>query len=98
VRGALSRVRRLIGNWLDPLTRAVWVKLDTNEEDRTPVPKSTLPAVRSTLAVYDREQVRLEPAPAKAELRLARTSTELLTYVPLQPILPVLRSCSPGLD
>ncbi len=96
----LSRARRLVGNWLDPGARAVRVLLDTDEEGRLryslSVPRGALPAVRSALMVYDRVQVRLEPdaAPppsrravhvARAELRLARPSTEPLAHLPLQP-------------
>ncbi|HTU77391.1 MAG TPA: hypothetical protein VMF09_01375 [Solirubrobacteraceae bacterium] len=96
----LARARRLVGNWLDPGARAVRVLLDTDEEGRLryslSVPRSALPAVRSALMVYDRVQVRLEPdaAPppsqrpvhiARAELRLARPSTEPLAHLPLQP-------------
>jgi hypothetical protein len=96
----LSRARRLVGNWLDPGARAVRVLLDTDEEGRMryslSVPRGALPAVRSALMVYDRVQVRLEPeaAPAasrrpvhvaRAELRLARPSTEPLAHLPLQP-------------
>ncbi len=96
----LSRARRLVGNWLDPGARAVRVLLDTDEEGRMryslSVPRSALPAVRSALMVYDRVQARLEPeaAPtasrcpvhvARAELRLARPSTEPLAHLPLQP-------------
>lgn len=95
-----SRARRLVGNWLDPGARAVRVLLDTDEEGRMryslSVPRGALPAVRSALMVYDRVQARLEPevAPtasrrpvhvARAELRLARPSTEPLAHLPLQP-------------
>jgi hypothetical protein len=100
----LSRVRRLVGSWLDPGARAVRVLLDTDEEGRMryslSVPRGALPAVRAALAVYDRVQARLEPdtttaatAPAgrralevaRAELRLARPSTDPLAHLPLQP-------------
>jgi hypothetical protein len=96
----LARARRLVGNWLDPGARAVRVLLDTDEEGRLryslSVPRGALSAVRSALMVYDRVQVRLEPdaAPppsqrpvhvARAELRLARPSTEPLAHLPLQP-------------
>ena len=96
----LSRARRLVGNWLDPGARAVRVLLDTDEEGRLryslSVPRGALPAVRSALMVYDRVQARLEPeaAPppsrrpvhvARAELRLARPSTEPLAHLLLQP-------------
>jgi hypothetical protein len=98
----LSRVRRLVGNWLDPGARAVRVLLDTDQEGRMryslSVPRSALPAVRAALMVYDRVQARLEPEAAtttttprrpvqvaRAELRLARPSTEPLAHLPLQP-------------
>ena len=96
----LSRARRLVGNWLDPAARAVRVLLDTDEEGSLryslSVPRGALPAVRSALMVYDRVQVRLEPDAAatpsqrpvhvaRAELRLARPSTEPLAHLPLQP-------------
>ncbi len=98
-----SRVRRLIGGWLDPRARAVRVLLDTDPEGRMryslSVPERALPAVRAALGVYDRVQARvveLEPTqdPAspvarvqvvRAELRLARPSSEPLAQLPLQP-------------
>jgi hypothetical protein len=98
-----SRVRRLVGGWLDPRARAVRVLLDTDPEGRMRyslgVPERALPAVRAALGVYDRVQARvveLEPTqdPAspvarvqvvRAELRLARPSSEPLAQLPLQP-------------
>jgi hypothetical protein len=98
----LTRVRRLVGNWLDPGARAVRVLLDTDEEGRMryslSVPRGALPAVRAALTVYDRVQARLEPEAAtittppsrsvrvaRAELRLARPSSDPLVHLPLQP-------------
>ena len=96
----LSRVRRLVGGWLDPRARAVRVLLDTDEEGRLcyslSVPERALPAVRSALAVYDRVQAHVEPEPigepagegvavVRAELRLARPSSEPLAHLPLTP-------------
>jgi hypothetical protein len=97
----LSRVRRLVGGWLDPRARAVRVLLDSDKDGRMryslSVPERALPAVRSALGVYDRVQARLlEPDPAtgdphvgaqvvRAELRLARPSSEPLAQLPLQP-------------
>jgi hypothetical protein len=93
----LSRVRRLVGGWLDPRARAVRVLLDTDTEGRMryslSVPERALPAVRAALGVYDRVQARvIEADPAvesievvRAELRLARPSSEPLAHLPLQP-------------
>jgi hypothetical protein len=95
----LSRVRRLVGGWLDPRARAVRVLLDADEEGRMRyslcVPERALPAVRSALGVFDRVQAQVlepEPEPAgasvrvvRAELRLARPSSEPLADVPLNP-------------
>ena len=95
----LSRVRRLVGGWLDPRARAVRVLLDADEEGRMRyslcVPERALPAVRSALGVFDRVQAQvLDPEPAagassvqvvRAELRLARPSSEPLADVPLNP-------------
>ncbi len=96
----LSRVRRLVGGWLDPRARAVRVLLDTDAEGRMRyslgVPERALPAVRSALAVYDRVQAHIEPEPigkpagegvavVRAELRLARPSSEPLAHLPLTP-------------
>jgi hypothetical protein len=99
----LSRVRRLVGGWLDPRARAVRVLLDTDPEGRMRyslvVPERALPAVRAALGAYDRVQARvLEPEPpqdpaspvarvqvVRAELRLARPSSEPLAQLPLQP-------------
>ncbi len=95
----LSRVQRLVGGWLDPRARAVRVLLDADEEGRMRyslcVPERALPAVRSALGVFDRVQAQvLDPEPAagtssvqvvRAELRLARPSSEPLADVPLNP-------------
>ncbi len=99
----LSRVRRLVGGWLDPRARAVRVLLDTDPEGRMryslSVPERALPAVRSALGSYDRVQARVidpDPAPdpesqaarvqvTRAELRLARPSSEPLAQLPLAP-------------
>jgi len=127
----LSRVRRLVGGWLDPRARAVRVLLDCDEEGRMryslSVPERALPAVRSALGVYDRVQAHVlepdaEPSESKeaeekethvpepdagrpeseeaeenktgkqrgvkvvrAELRLARPSSEPLAHLPLSP-------------
>ncbi len=101
----LSRVRRLVGGWLDPRARAVRVLLDADEEGRMryslSVPERALPAVRSALGVFDRVQAHVlepEPEPAeaaereeapvevvRAELRLARPSSEPLAHLPLSP-------------
>jgi hypothetical protein len=103
----LSRVRRLVGGWLDPRARAVRVLLDADEEGRMryslSVPERALPAVRSALGVFDRVQAHvLDPGPeaaerdetgrrgrsievVRAELRLARPSSEPLANPPLSP-------------
>ena len=97
----LSRVQRLVGGWLDPRARAVRVLLDADEEGRMRyslcVPERALPAVRSALGVFDRVQAQVldpDPQPAagassvqvvRAELRLARPSSEPLADVPLNP-------------
>jgi hypothetical protein len=98
----LSRVRRLVGGWLDPRARAVRVLLDCDPEGRMryslSVPERALPAVRSALGAFDRVQVQvIEPNPepaadgddrvevVRAELRLARPSSEPLAHLPLTP-------------
>jgi hypothetical protein len=96
----LSRVRRVVGGWLDPRARAVRVQLDADVEGRMryslTVPERALPAVRSALGVFDRVQAQvLEPGPervgdrqvevVRAELRLARPSSEPLAHLPLSP-------------
>jgi hypothetical protein len=97
----LSRVRRLVGGWLDPRARAVRVLLDTDPQGRMryslSVPEPALPAVRAALGTYDRVQARtIEPGEqssstavgvevVRAELRLARPSSEPLAHLPLQP-------------
>jgi hypothetical protein len=95
----LSRVRRLVGGWLDPRARAVRVLLDCDPEGRMRysliVPEKALPAVRSALGAFDRVRVQvIEPNPeppsgkvevVRAELRLARPSSEPLAQLPLNP-------------
>ncbi len=106
----LSRVRRLVGGWLDPRARAVRVLLDCDPEGRMryslSAPERALPAVRSALGVFDRVQAHpVEPDPeppsgeqaeankparkkvkvVRAELRLARPSSEPLAHLPLSP-------------
>ena len=107
----LSRVRRLVGGWLDPRARAVRVLLDTDPQGRMryslSVPESALPALRAALGVFDRLQTQIlerdpdsdeqqtgraapgeqaqEPEVARAELRLARSSSEPLAHLPLSP-------------
>ncbi len=122
----LSRVRRVVGGWLDPRARAVRVLLDCDTEGRMryslSVPERALPAVRSALGVYDRVQAHVpepiaeireieeeeeaqvseadpeskEPGTngegserrlsvVRAELRLARSSSEPLAHLPLSP-------------
>jgi hypothetical protein len=123
----LSRVRRVVGGWLDPRARAVRVLLDCDEQGRMryslSVPERALPAIRSALGAYDRVQAHVpepntevhaseeteeeahvpepdsqskEPAKneegaerqlsvVRAELRLARSSSEPLTHLPLSP-------------
>jgi hypothetical protein len=98
----LSRVRRLVGGWLDPRARAVRVLLDSDPEGKMryslSVPSRALPAVRSALGAFDRVQVQvIEPNPepaiggddrvevVRAELRLARPSSEPLAHLPLTP-------------
>ncbi len=98
----LSRVRRLVGGWLDPRARAVRVLLDCDEQGRMryslSVPERALPAVRAAVGVFDRVQLQVidpNPEPAcegdrrvevvRAELRLARPSSEPLAHLPLTP-------------
>jgi hypothetical protein len=95
----LSRVRRLVGGWLDPRARAVRVLLDCDPEGRMryslTVPEKALPAVRSALGAFDRVRMQVieanpEPPTGKvevvrAELRLARPSSEPLAHLPLNP-------------
>lgn len=122
----LSRVRRLVGGWLDPRARAVRVLLDCDPEGRMryslTVPARALPAVRSALGSFDRVQAHLiddtnpEPRPdeeaeedgsedrvavVRAELRLARPSSEPLAHLglspdPLQNFAGVLAGLDPG--
>jgi hypothetical protein len=113
----LSRVRRVVGGWLDPRTSAVRVLLDLDAEGRMRyslvVPERALPAVRAALGFYDRVELRtIEPEHAgeaeastenneqeldreqgkekglrvvRAELRLARPSSEPLAHFALNP-------------
>jgi hypothetical protein len=94
----LSRVRRLTSGWLDPRASAVRVLLDTTEQGQMRysliLPERALPAVRSALGNYDRVQLRpAEPEPplatggwvVRAELRLARPSSEPLAHLGLEP-------------
>jgi hypothetical protein len=113
----LSRVRRVVGGWLDPRASAVRVLLDSDSEGRTRyslvVPERSLAAVRAALSVYERVEARtVEPVqetpaavPAqetkaereekkgkgremgvvRAELRLARASSEPLAQLALDP-------------
>ncbi len=93
----LSRVRRVVGGWLDPRASAVRVLLDSSEgamRYSLVVPERALPAIRSALSNYDRVQVRLaDPEPPareggcvmRAELRLSRPSSEPLAHLALDP-------------
>ncbi len=94
----LSRVRRLVGGWLDPRASAVRVLLDGSSEGTMRysliVPERSLPAIRSALSNYDGVQVRVadsEPPTRergcvmRAELRLARPSSEPLAHLALDP-------------
>lgn len=93
----LSRVRRLVGGWLDPRASAVRVLLDNSEgamRYSLVVPERSLPAIRSALSNYDRVQVRrADPEPparvggcvVRAELRLARPSSEPLAHLSIDP-------------
>ena len=93
----LSRVRRLVGGWLDPRASAVRVLLDGSADGAMRyslvVPERALPAIRSALSNYDRVQVRqADPERPiggglvlRAELRLARSSSEPLAHLALDP-------------
>jgi hypothetical protein len=94
----LSRVRRSTVAWFDPGASAVRVLLDCSPEGAMRyslvVPERSLPAVRSALSNYDRVQVRRAgPEPSlrqngcviRAELRLARPSSEPLADLALDP-------------
>ena len=92
----LSRVRRLTGGWLDPRASAVRILLDNHDGVMRyclVVPARSLPAIRAALSNYDRVQVRRadpEPPPqgggvVRAELRLARPSSEPLAHLGLDP-------------
>jgi hypothetical protein len=90
----LSRVRRLIG-WWDAPASAVRVLLDSSAgamRYSLVVPERSLPAIRSALSNYDRVQLRVaepetprEGSVVRAELRLARPSTEPLAHLALDP-------------
>jgi hypothetical protein len=71
----LSRVRRLVGGWLDPRARAVRVLLDCDPEGRMryslSVPARALPAIRSALGVFDRVQahpIETDPTPIEDDV------------------------------
>jgi hypothetical protein len=93
----ISRVRRVVGGWLDPRASAVRVLLDGSEgamRYSLVVSERALPAIRSALSNYDRVQVRrVDPEPAlreggcvmRAELRLAQPSSEPLAHLALAP-------------
>jgi hypothetical protein len=93
----LSRVRRLVGGWFDPRASAVRVLLDGSGgvmRYSLVVPERSLPAIRSALSNYDRVQIRpADPEPpqrergcvVRAELRLARPSSEPLAHLALDP-------------
>ena len=93
----LSRVRRLVGGWLDPRASAARVLLDASDgvmRYSLVVPERALPAIRSALSNYDRVQIRrADPEPPlrqegcvlRAELRLARPSSEPLAHLALDP-------------
>ena len=94
----LSRVRRLVGGWLDPRASAVRVLLDGSENGAMRyslvVPERALPAIRSALGNYDRVQVRragperplrADGCVLRAEMRLARSSSEPLAHLGLDP-------------
>jgi hypothetical protein len=59
----LSRVRRVVGGWLDPRAQAVRILLDCDEQGRMRysliVPQRALPAIRSALSAYDRVQIQV---------------------------------------
>lgn len=96
----LSRVRRMVGGWLDPRASAVRVLIDSDPGARMryslSLPARSLPALRSALSVYDRVQIRpadaspilpLDPAvdAVRCELRLARPGHEPLAQLALDP-------------
>ncbi len=94
----LSRVRRVVGGWLDPGASAVRVLLDGSENGAMRyslvVPERALPAIRSAFSSYDRVALRREgeesaasgaPCVMRAELRLARSSSEPLAHLALDP-------------
>lgn len=92
----LSRVRRVVGGWLDPRASAVRVLLDSSNglmRYSLVAPERALPAIRSALSNYDRVRVRAaDPDPIgegecvmRAELRLARPSSQPLAHLALNP-------------
>ena len=96
----LSRVRRLVGGWLDPRASAVRVLIDNDPTGRMRYCLSlsgrSLPALRTALSAYDRVQIRPanpDPDPAvtgdggvvRCELRLARAAHEPLAQLALDP-------------
>jgi hypothetical protein len=106
----LSRTRRATRGWLDSRASAVRVLLDADAVGRMRyslvVPERALPALRAALGAYEQVELRrLEPsedepeqaAVVRAELRLARSSSEPLAHLglepdPLQPFAGVLAS------
>ncbi len=108
----LSRVRRLRGGWFDAGASAVRVMLDGSHEGAMRysllVPERSLPAIRSALSNYSQVQVRrVDPEPRtrgpahvmRAELRLARPTSEPLAHLALEPDpLQSFASALAGLD
>jgi hypothetical protein len=93
----LSRTRRATRGWLDSRASAVRVLLDADPEGRMryslAVPERALPALRAALGAYEQVELRrVEPpddepeqAVVRAELRLARSSSEPLAHLGLEP-------------
>jgi hypothetical protein len=93
----LSRVRRMVGSWLDARASAVRVLIDSDPAGRMryslSVPARSLPAIRSALSAYDRVQIRPADAASertnvgvvRCELRLARASHDPLARLALDP-------------
>ncbi len=96
----LSRVRRMVGGWLDPRASAVRVLIDGDPGGRMryslSVPARSLPALRSALSAYDGVQIRPVDFDAsrmrdagvdvvRCELRLARPGHEPLAQLALDP-------------
>jgi hypothetical protein len=108
----LSRVRRFRGSWFDTGASAVRVLLDGSHQGAMRyslvVGERSLPAIRSALSNYSQVQVRrVEPEararkPAhviRAELRLARPTSEPLAHLALEPDpLQSFASALAGLD